>query len=62
MNITFNGEPRHVGEGTTLQTLVGSSRGIAIALNGAVVTATSWPSTRLTDNDTVEVVTAHQGG
>ncbi len=62
MNINVNGSPRVVEEGTTLQTLVPSARGVAIALNGAVVPAAAWPDTRLSENDAVELVTAHQGG
>jgi sulfur carrier protein len=36
--------------------------GIAVAVNGEVVPRGSWPDTRLTDGDRVEVVTAMQGG
>jgi sulfur carrier protein len=62
MIINVNGQSRVVEEGTTLQGLVPSVRGVAVALNGAVVPAASWGSTRLSENDAVEVVTAHQGG
>ena len=37
-------------------------RGIAVALNGAVVPRTDWPSTRLNPGDSVEIVRARQGG
>ena len=62
MRITLNGQPRVVDDGTTLHDLIPSTGGVAAALNGAVVPAASWGSTRLTEDDAVEVVTAHQGG
>ncbi len=62
MRINLNGQPRFVKEGATLQDLLPSARGVAAALNGAVVPAASWDSTRLSENDAVELVTAHQGG
>lgn len=62
MRIQFNGQPRLVEDGATLQDLVPAARGVAAALNGAVVPAASWESTRLSENDAVELVTAHQGG
>lgn len=62
MNINVNGQPRVVDDGTTLQRLVPSAQGVAVALNGVVVPASSWQSTRLSEDDAVEVVTAHQGG
>lgn len=62
MNITLNGQPRTVEDGTTLASLVPQPQGVAVALNGAVVPASVWATTRLGEDDTVEVVTAHQGG
>ncbi|GAB6985024.1 sulfur carrier protein ThiS [Nocardioides pyridinolyticus] len=62
MRISLNGQPRIVEDGTTLHDLLPSARGVAAALNGAVVPAASWESTRLSENDAVELVTAHQGG
>ncbi|MBZ5736441.1 sulfur carrier protein ThiS [Nocardioides sp. TRM66260-LWL] len=62
MNIKVNGTPRVVEEEATLHSLVPSARGVAVALNGAVVPAAAWHETRLSENDAVEVVTAHQGG
>lgn len=38
------------------------ARGIAIALNGAVVRRADWPTTQLRAGDTVEIVRARQGG
>lgn len=62
MRINVNGQPRVVEEGATLRQLVPPANGVAVALNGAVVPAESWQTTPLSENDAVEVVTAHQGG
>ena len=40
----------------------GGQRGIAVALNGAVVPRASWPDTALRAGDSVEIVRARQGG
>ena len=37
-------------------------RGIAVALNGAIVPRAAWPQTRLRPGDSVEIVRARQGG
>jgi sulfur carrier protein len=37
-------------------------RGIAVALNGAVVPRSAWPRTVLRAGDQVEIVRARQGG
>ncbi len=37
-------------------------RGIAVALNGAVVPRAAWPQTPLQPGDSVEIVRARQGG
>jgi sulfur carrier protein len=37
-------------------------RGIAVALNGAVVPRAAWPATPLRAGDNVEIVRARQGG
>lgn len=62
MMITVNGRPRDVEPGTTLETLVPAPRGVAAALNGAVVPASSWAATPLGESDVVDIVTATQGG
>lgn len=62
MRINVNGRPRDLDEGATVQDLVPSPRGVAVALNGAVVPAGAWATTRLAEDDAVELVTAHQGG
>ena len=37
-------------------------KGIAVALNGAVVPRAAWPQTALKPGDSVEIVRARQGG
>jgi sulfur carrier protein len=39
-----------------------SQRGIAVALNGAIVPRAAWPQTKLSAGDSVEIVRARQGG
>ena len=39
-----------------------AGRGIAIALNGAVVPRSAWSATALKSGDVVEIVQAKQGG
>ena len=38
------------------------SRGVAVAVNGAVVPRQAWRDTRLAPGDDVEIVRARQGG
>jgi sulfur carrier protein len=37
-------------------------KGIAVALNGAVIPRAAWPETALKPGDNVEIVRARQGG
>ena len=37
-------------------------RGIAVAVNGAIVPRAAWPQTQLHAGDSVEIVRARQGG
>jgi sulfur carrier protein len=39
-----------------------AQRGVAVALNGAVVPRAAWPQTPLRPGDSVEIVRARQGG
>ena len=39
-----------------------AQRGIAVAVNGAIVPRAAWPQTRLRPGDSVEIVRARQGG
>jgi sulfur carrier protein len=66
-NIRINGQDEPL-MATTLAGLLEdkavdtSQRGIAVALNGAVVPRAAWPQTELKAGDSVEIVRARQGG
>jgi sulfur carrier protein len=66
-NIRINGETEPFAA-TTLEALLAEKavdtgqRGIAVALNGAVVPRAAWPATALRPGDSVEIVRARQGG
>jgi sulfur carrier protein len=66
--VTVNGEQRQLPPGATVTSLVEQldvapdARGIAVALNGEVVTRGRWPQTELPDGAQIEVVAAVQGG
>jgi sulfur carrier protein len=65
--IQVNGESETLGVATIAALLeekeIGAdARGIAVALNGAVVPRAVWRTTRLSPGDTVEIVRAQQGG
>ncbi|MER6945655.1 sulfur carrier protein ThiS [Nonomuraea sp. NPDC000554] len=66
MNVTINGAAQEVPDGITVaqavQTLTTATTGVAVAVNGEVVTRSTWETTALGDRDTVEVLTAVQGG
>ena len=68
MKITVNGEPRDVTAGATVATVVQlldvapGARGVAVALDGEVVSRTLWPQTALREGSLVEVVAAIGGG
>lgn len=62
MRILVNGHPRRVPDRFSLGSLVPEGRGVAIALNGAVVRQGDWEVTWLAEDDAVEVLTASQGG
>ena len=68
MNITLNGAPATVAERTTVADLLEQERGdrrphgIAVAVGDDVVCRDDWSSWPLRDGDTVEIVTAVQGG
>jgi sulfur carrier protein len=65
--IRVNGEFEPLGA-TTLEALVAekaadtAQRGIAVALNGAVVPRAAWRDTQLRPGDSIEIVRARQGG
>ncbi len=64
--IVVNGRKEAV-QARTLDALLGEKgveggRGVAIALNGAVVPRSAWATTALKSGDEVEIVQARQGG
>ena len=65
--IRINGESEPLGA-TTIAALLeareidADARGVAVALNGAVVPRQAWGDTRLKAGDDVENVRARQGG
>lgn len=65
--ITVNGQPQPLAAASVAalleqQDIAADARGIAVALNGAVVPRAAWQSTPLKAGDTVEIVRARQGG
>jgi sulfur carrier protein len=66
MRATVNGEEWELADGTTVRdvlTRLGAPEtGVAVARGGEVVPRASWPVTSVTDGDTIEVLTAVQGG
>lgn len=66
MELTVNGEVRHLAEATTVAELVASAgapeRGSAVAIDGVVVPKSEWQSRQLTPGVQVELVHAVQGG
>jgi sulfur carrier protein len=66
MTVVVNGVRRELPSETTVadvvRSLVDAERGIAVALDGAVVPRSAWSTTRLRDGHHVEVLRAVQGG
>jgi sulfur carrier protein len=66
--IRVNGENEPLGADRTLDILLAektadtAQRGIAVALNGAVVPRAAWRETLLHAGDSIEIVRARQGG
>jgi sulfur carrier protein len=66
--VIVNGADREVESGTTVADLVAEvagspdARGVAAALNGAVVPRGRWAAVQVGQDDRVEVLTAVQGG
>ncbi|MDQ6836062.1 MAG: sulfur carrier protein ThiS [Actinomycetota bacterium] len=68
MIVTVNGQHRELDAGTTVAGVVAAlevgpgARGVAVALDGEVVTRSRWTQTVLDEGALVEVVAAIQGG
>ena len=66
-SIWVNGETEPLAAATLAALLAEKAvdtdqKGIAVALNGAVVPRAAWPETALKAGDNVEIVRARQGG
>ena len=66
MRITLNGEPREVGDGQSVASLLADlgipAERVAVELNVAVVDRQTFPGTPLRDGDSVEVIGFIGGG
>ncbi|WP_225763026.1 sulfur carrier protein ThiS [Stenotrophomonas sp. Marseille-Q4652] len=66
MDITLNGEARHIPEATTITTLLEleglGARRVAVEVNGEIVPRTRHAQHPLADGDVVEIVHALGGG
>jgi sulfur carrier protein len=66
MAVTVNGKAVDGGPGLSVrqlvETLTEATRGVAVAVNGAVVPRSAWEKVAIADGDAVEVLSAAQGG
>ena len=68
VNATVNGEPRRLPAGATVASVLellevaGDARGVAVAVDGEVVSRSRWAATTLHDGVAIEVVAAIGGG
>jgi sulfur carrier protein len=68
VNVTVNGEPREIGDGATVASVVEmldvapGARGVAVAVDGEVVSRGRWAQTELSEGSMLEVVAAIGGG
>tara|TARA_R110001592_G_scaffold111529_6_gene309009 strand:- start:1460 stop:1672 length:213 start_codon:yes stop_codon:yes gene_type:complete len=66
MNIQLNNKTIELKNSMSIEVLINlqniSSKGIAVALNSAVVTKSEWSTTLIKANDNIMIITATQGG
>ncbi len=68
MNVTVNGEDRRLSPGATVASVLAlldvapGARGVAVALNGEVVSRSLWSQTPVGEGALIEVVAAIGGG
>lgn len=66
IGVTVNGEDHLITENMTMRRLIESlglpERGIAVAVDGAVLPKSSWDSTDVEKGWNIDVLTAVQGG
>ena len=64
--IRINGREESLSAGTVAELLqargIEGRRGVAVAVNGAVVRRAEWNAARLSPGDDVEIVRPNQGG
>lgn len=64
--IVVNGAPRtmeaNLPVGAVVAAITSRTQGVAVALNGTVVPQGQWGDERVGDGDTIEIITAVQGG
>ncbi|UCE01260.1 MAG: sulfur carrier protein ThiS [Candidatus Latescibacterota bacterium] len=65
--IRLNGTSRELAQGSSIAMLVRSlvgeeQEGVAVAVNGEIVTRSQWPEREVHDGDDIEIVRAVQGG
>lgn len=68
MNVSLNGASRRLDAGATVASVLElldvapGARGVAVAVDGEVVSRSRWAETELADGARIEVVAAIQGG
>jgi sulfur carrier protein len=68
MRVTINGQARELPAGATVARVMEmlevapAGRGVAVALDGEVVSRSRWTETQLREGALLEVVSAIQGG
>jgi len=66
ISVVLNGEARELGDPATVADAVAAAeapeRGVAVAVDGEVVSRGTWSRTLLSDGQKVEVLQAVQGG
>lgn len=66
ISVILNGEARELGDPATVADAVAAAeapeRGVAVAVDGEVVSRGAWGRTSLSDGQSVEVLQAVQGG
>ena len=66
MTITVNNKEKIVPPTSVVSSLLEQLQvvpnGIAIAVNNSIISKPNWDTTRLTENDTVTIIQATQGG
>jgi sulfur carrier protein len=66
MRIELNGRAHELADGTTVAGLItsvtGSARGRAAVIDGEVVPRSAWSEVALREGQSVELITAVQGG